>query len=196
MTFPVRFFSVLRENFRPSQTPGELFAQTRLPEVVLGSIRELGVYFFSLAMKRTLYVPSAPRKTFGAWVCLLAVVTLWAPMEAAAWHEYGMACCEGSMCMAHGHSKTNKLISREVPPGESPMNCEHHGDKGIIDCSLSCGHETSPSVTASVIFVLPNPAAICEPAPALAAPTSLAPTAFVPSDDPLAPPPRTSHFSL
>jgi hypothetical protein len=47
-----------------------------------------------------------------------------------------------------------------------------------------------------VIFVLPDSAAICEAAPALAAPMSFEPIALVPSYDPLSPPPRTSHFSL
>jgi hypothetical protein len=76
------------------------------------------------------------------------------------------------------------------------MNCEHHGNSGIIDCSMTCAHESSPSVTTAVIFALPDSAAIREPALAAAAPTSFAPTAFVPSYDPLSPPPRTSHFSL
>ena len=39
-------------------------------------------------MRRSLHVPIAPGRTFGAWVCLaLAVVMLWAPMGAAAWHQ-------------------------------------------------------------------------------------------------------------
>lgn len=138
----------------------------------------------------------APGKTLGAWVCLVAVVLLWAPMEAAAWHASGMACCEGAMCVAHRHSKANQPMQREATPRESPMNCEHHGDSGIVTCSMTCGHESSPTVTAGVIFVLPDSAAICEPARGLAAPTSFAPTASVPSYDPLSPPPRTSDFSL
>jgi hypothetical protein len=129
-------------------------------------------------------------------VCLLAVVLLWAPMEAAAWHANGMACCEGGMCVAHRHSKMNQPKPREIRPAESPMNCEHHGNSGMVNCSMTCGHESSPSVTTAVIFVLPDSAAICEPARALAVPTSFAPTAFFLSYDPLSPPPRTSDFSL
>ena len=128
-------------------------------------------------------------------MCLLAVVLLWAPMEAAAWHAKGMACCEGGMCVAHRHSKTNQPVPREAPLG-AQMNCEHHGNSGMVDCSMTCGHDSSPSVTTAIIFVLPDSAVICEPARTLASPTSFAPTAFVPSYDPLSPPPRTSHFSL
>jgi hypothetical protein len=147
-------------------------------------------------MKELAYVPIATGRKFRVWVCLLAVVMLWAPMEAAAWHANGMACCEGGMCMAHGHSKTNQPMPRGATSGESPVNCEHHGNSGIVDCSMTCGHESSSSVTPGVIFVLPRFAAICEPARTLGAPTSFAPTEFVPSYDPLSPPPRMSHFSL
>ena len=128
-------------------------------------------------------------------VCLVAVILLWAPMWAAVWHANGMACCEGGMCVAHGHSKTNQPMPREAT-GDSPINCTHHDDRVIAVCYMSCGQESSSSVTTAVIFVLPVPAAISEPAQALAAPTTFAPTAFVPSYDPLSPPPRTSHFSL
>ena len=148
-----------------------------------------------IKMRCSLHIPIAQGRTFGAWVCLLAVVMLWAPLEVAAWHANGMACCEGGMCVAHKHPKTNQPMPREVTPGVSPINCEHQGNNGTVDCSMTCGHETSPSVTAGVIFVLPESAAICEPAPALAAPVSFAPIALVPSYDPLSPPPRTSRFS-
>ena len=147
-------------------------------------------------MKRTLHVPIAPGRTSGAWVCLLAVVMLWAPIWAAAWQANGMPCCAGRMCMVHGHSKTNQPMPRETTPGESPMNCEHHGNAGIVDCSMTCGHEGSPSVTAGVIFVLPDSATLREPVLTLAASTSFAPAVSVPSYDPLSPPPRNSHFSL
>jgi hypothetical protein len=146
-------------------------------------------------MRNSLHTPIPPGRTFRAWVCLLAVVLLWAPM-AAAWLSNGMACCQGGMCMAHRHSKTNQPMPREATPSESPRDCEHHGDSGIVTCSMTCGHENSPSFTAGVIFVLPDSPAICEPARALAAPTSFAPTPFVPSYDPLSPPPRTSDSSL
>lgn len=76
------------------------------------------------------------------------------------------------------------------------MNCAQHGDSGMVNCFMSCGDDSGSSVTTGVIFVLPVPAAISEPTQASAAPTFFAPTAFVPSYDPLSPPPRTSHFSV
>jgi hypothetical protein len=149
-------------------------------------------------MKRTLHVPIAPGRTFGAWVCLLAVVMLWAPMGAVAWQANGMACCESGMCVAHGHSKTNQPIpqKQKATPGESPMNCEHQDDRGVVNCSITCGHESGASVTTAVIFLLPDPAVICRPSNTLTAPTISAPTAFVQWYDPLSPPPRTPYFSF
>ena len=76
------------------------------------------------------------------------------------------------------------------------MNCEHHGNAGIVDCSMTCGHESSPSITAGVIFVLPDSATLREPALTLAALTSFALAESVPFYDPLSPPPRNSDFSL
>lgn len=147
-------------------------------------------------MRRSLHVPIAPRRTFGAWVCLVAVVMLWAPMGAATWQANGMACCAGGMCVAHGHSRTNQPKPQETPPRESLTNCAHHGDNEMVNCSMSCGHDSGSSLTTAVIFVLPTPAAISEPTQASAALTNFAPMAFVPSYDPLSPPPRKSHFSL
>lgn len=147
-------------------------------------------------MRRSLHVPIAPGRTFEAWVCLVAVVMLWAPMGAAAWQANGMVCCEGGICVAHGHSRTNQPKPQETPPGESLMNCTHHGDSGIVNCSMSCGHNSSSSLATAVIFVLPVPGAISELSQVPEALTSFAPRTFVPSYDPLSPPPRTSHFSL
>jgi hypothetical protein len=142
------------------------------------------------AMKKAVHHTIAPVRTFGAWVCLFALVTLWAPMWAAVSNANAETCCEGGMCAAHKHSKTNQPAPRDA----AATNCDHHS--GIMNCSLSCGRDSSPSVTTALIFVLPGSTAICEPARVFAAPTGFAPTAFVVSYDPLSPPPRSSHFSL
>lgn len=129
-------------------------------------------------------------------MCLVATVLLWAPMWAAAWQANGMACCEGGMCAAHGHPGTKQPKPQLTAPKESLMNCAHHGESEIVNCSMSCGHDSRSSLTTAVIFVLPVPAAISKPTQASAALTFFAPTAFVPSYDPLSPPPRTSQFSV
>jgi hypothetical protein len=80
------------------------------------------------------------------------------------------------------------------------MECEHpsgspkHG--GMMNCSLSCCHENNVSVTNAIIFVLPEPAILSQPAQSMAAPHVLAPVEFAQSLEPLSPPPRGSFFSL
>lgn len=142
-------------------------------------------------MKRTSRIFLTLQRTFGAWACLLAVVLFWAPFWAAAWQTQGMACCEGGMCAAHAHGKPNQ--SR--PKQDSSASCEHQGS-GNPNCSMSCGQESSHSLTSAVIFVLPAPAIISQPALDTVASPSLAPAEFMQSFEPLAPPPRTSLLSL
>ncbi len=76
------------------------------------------------------------------------------------------------------------------------MHCEHHGGTGMTNCAMACCHESNPSLTTAVIFVLPDPASISQPARAMAAPANFAPTEFLQSFEPLSPPPRIALFSL
>lgn len=147
-------------------------------------------------MRTSLHFPIAPGRTTGAWVCLLAVVLLWAPMYAAAWQTQGMACCGGGFCAAHEHPKPSQSHRRQAMAREASTNCEHHGKGGFIACSMSCCHESGSSLTTAVIFLLPPTAIVSQPAAALASPVSFAPMAFVQSFDPPSPPPRTPLFSL
>lgn len=115
----------------------------------------------SLIMNRSLHPPIAPGRTLGAWVCLMAIVLLWAPLWASAWAARGMACCTGNMCAAHEHAKTN-------PAGknEAPRECERHGG-GIAACSMSCCHDQGASLLSGTLYVLPGPVAISLPAETL-----------------------------
>jgi len=117
-------------------------------------------------------------------------------MWAAAWQADGMACCDGGMCAAHGHSKPNHSRPQQATHQDSPMDCEHHGGSGTATCSLSCCRESSPSLTSAMIFVLPAPTTVSQPAQAMAAPANFVPAEFVQSFEPLSPPPRLSLFSL
>jgi hypothetical protein len=76
------------------------------------------------------------------------------------------------------------------------MNCDHHAGNGITACAMSCSHESASSLTTAVIFVLPAPAAVSQPAEAMATPANLAPTEFAHLFEPPSPPPRASLFSL
>ncbi len=155
----------------------------------------VGVSSCSKKMKTRRHVPIAPGKT-GAWVCLVAVMLLWAPLWATAWQSDGMDCCKGGMCMAHGHSKPNAAGSRQTSAEETPMQCGHHGGGSMADCSMTCCHQSSPDLKAPAIFVMPNPARIDQPLEVMSAAGNFAPTEFLQSFEPLSPPPRTPLFSL
>ncbi|MGB7848140.1 MAG: hypothetical protein WBL63_21195 [Candidatus Acidiferrum sp.] len=141
-------------------------------------------------------IPIAPGRIFGAWVCLVAMVLLWAPIWAAAWQADAMTCCNGGLCPAHGHSKTNHPSSQQKSPSNSPMDCDYH-DGGVVSrCSMSCSHDGNPLLTTAVIFVLPTPTYLSQPSQAIAALIQFTPTEFVQSFEPLSPPPRLSLFPL
>ena len=160
----------------------------------LATGRHYGITCKTCYMKTSRQFPIAPGRTFAAWVCLLAAVLIWTPLWATAWQSGGMACCTGGMCAAHGHAGTGPSQAKRHAPAEVPMDCEHHRGTGIADCSMSCCHGSSHSLTAAVLFVLPAPSGISELTPAMAAITIFAPTDFVQPFEPLSPPPR--NFSL
>ena len=147
-------------------------------------------------MKALRHFPIAPGRRMGALVCLLAVVMLWTPMWAAACQANGIACCSAGMCPAHAQSKTHPSGTQQSAPKPSPMDCEHHSGSGMAECSLSCCQESSHALTTALIFVLPEPAAVSEPAHAASAPAQFGSTEAAPSFDPPSPPPRTSLVSL
>jgi hypothetical protein len=150
--------------------------------------------FYHMATLR--YFPIAPGRKLGAWVCLAALLLLWSPAWAAAWHTEEMACCSGGMCLAHQHSKSGPSHQGQSKETETPMNCEHHGTTGLTSCSMSCCQESSTALTAGIIFVLPEPTSLSQPSEATAAPVVLSPVEFLQSLEPLSPPPRISLFSL
>ena len=145
-------------------------------------------------MRHSLHLPIAPGKKLAASLCLLAVLLIWAPAWAAVLQSHQMDCCADGLCPAHGghHSKSSEPASH---PAQSPIDCDqHHGSQqssGLAPCSLSCCHDSDHPTTTAVIFVLPAPTQIAEPAVAHASAPRLALTDFAHVSDPLSPPPRT-----
>ena len=126
-----------------------------------------------------------------AWLCLLAVVLLYAPMAGAAWSTRGtMNCCAGGLCpMAAHHHHRQRGTSAKDP---TPMNCGHEmggPSSAISSCMCSC---KIPARTALLpgAFLLPpaNDALVSDELsqPARMA-NSLEISRFV---QPLSPPPR------
>jgi len=147
-------------------------------------------------MRHSLQRPIAPGNRLSACVCLLAVLLLWSPLWAAAWQTHTMSCCTDGMCPLHGHSHPAPPKPQAPDPAQSHSDCEHHSaTQGMMNCSMSCCQDSSPSLTAGIIFVLPTPTMISSSALAIAAPQQTSAVAPVPSLDPPSPPPRATLLS-
>ena len=150
-------------------------------------------------MRPSLHPRLAPGRKRSAWVCLFAALLLWTPLWAAAWQANAMACCNGSLCAAHGGPKTDPSARRPTPPAR--VECQHQGNdktyKGLIDCSLSCCRDDGKtSLLGSVLFVLPSPATMLRAELATLAPQEICALGLLPSFEPPSPPPRISLRSL
>jgi hypothetical protein len=150
------------------------------------------------SMRPSLHHPIAPGKEVAAFVCLLAVLLLWAPAWAAALQSNQLDCCADGLCPAHGlHHKSSEPASH---PAQAPMDCDQQHSSptqsGFASCSLSCCQDSDRPTTTAVIFVLPSPAQLAEPALTLSAPPRIALTSVAHVSDPRTPPPRALVSSL
>lgn len=149
-------------------------------------------------MNRSLHVSVAPGRKMAGWVCLLAVMLLWAPLWAAALEASAMGCCADGFCgrATHEHQKTNQAVTVHPAPAERSMECEHQGGAarnkaGAMKCSISCCHQNEASLARLALFLLRVPSTLCGPAEVQTFKVFVAPVAFVPSLEPLSPPPRS-----
>src|SRR5438093_1426480 len=101
-----------------------------------------------------------------------------------AWPSYQSSCCSSRHCQlpAHHHQK---------PPAApaNHMDCGHEL-RGMLDCSMSCCHDSDRSQFTSIAFVLPASIAAASSI-AITSPIELAkPMDFPRCIEPLSPPPR------
>jgi hypothetical protein len=126
--------------------------------------------------------PQSRFRLLGAWVCLLAVASLFAPLAGAAWSTSAMDCCTGDHCTIpkHHHHKA-----------AAHLNCDHDNAGGRTECSMSCCQDEERFLATAMIFVMPLLAMSSAPlhvTPALEASRSIE----IPrSVQPLVPPPRS-----
>jgi hypothetical protein len=158
----------------------------RLSEVSLGSI---GVWYSVLVKRKTQHRVRAA----AAWLCMLAVVLLYAPMAGAALLAYGVDCCVGGFCNIpeHHHHKSQPAPAQDT----APMDCGHDMS-GMTSCSMSCCKDPARPALIPGAFVLP-PANFAPAASGVIRPIFLANTLeisrFV---KPLSPPPRFASSVL
>jgi hypothetical protein len=124
------------------------------------------------------------RRSISASICLLMVVLLYAPLAGAAWSSYQSACCTSGQCKipAHHHQKTPAAPANH-------MDCGHEM-RGMMDCAMSCCHDSERSLFTAIAFVLPASIAAA-PSVAVTSPIELSkPLDFPRSIEPASPPPR------
>jgi len=127
------------------------------------------------------------KRVLAAWVCLLAAVTLYAPLAGAAWWVHSMACCTADHCPIAQHHHQKKKASPH-----SDMDCGH--DTGeMMDCSMSCCQDSEKPLVTAVAFVLPHLVSAFAPASVVPATESARAVAILRSIEPLSPPPRFAH---
>jgi hypothetical protein len=127
------------------------------------------------------------KRLLAAWVCLLAAVTLYAPLAGAAWSVHAMGCCTGDHCSIAQHHHQKKQASPH-----SDVDCGH--DMGeMMACSMSCCQDSEKPLVTAVAFVLPLVLSGFTPASVVPA-AEIAHAVAVPRPvKPLSPPPRLAH---
>jgi hypothetical protein len=133
-------------------------------------------------------------RTAAAWLCLLAVSLLYAPLAGAALLAYGLDCCAGGFCTIpehHHHHQRQPALSQDP----APMDCGHDMS-GLTSCSMSCCKDPARPALIPNAFVLP-PAGFAPAAGEVFDPlevaSSLEISRFV---KPLSPPPRFASPAL
>lgn len=156
----------------------------------VGDVRasQLLAYDDLVANGLSVSVQLAPAKRVrAAWVCLIALVLLQAPLLGSACIAATGACCGQDHCpiAAHHHPAAS-----EPPAMDCGHDAGHHSTK-IRSCSMSCCHPAQQSAIHSVAFT--EPSATASVAFALLPETVSVPT--VPENpgffSPLSPPPES-----
>jgi len=127
--------------------------------------------------------PQARFRLLAAWVCLLAVASLFAPLVGAAWSTSAMECCAGDHCTIPKHHHRKAAAN---------LDCDHDNAGALTECSMSCCQDEDRPFATAMNFVMPVPtasSAAIHVTRAMDAPRSIE----IPrSVQPLVPPPRIS----
>ena len=130
-----------------------------------------------------------------AWISLLAILMMYAPIASATFMAVSGACCTGDQCPIHGNHHPARNNSN--PKNDSaPMDCGHeqHSANNMRSCSVSCCHSIEQSATHANIYLL-TPVSVTTGLALNASASTLASQRDIsPSFAPLAPPPK-SHLS-
>jgi hypothetical protein len=102
------------------------------------------------------------QKLLGALACLLAILSLYAPLGAAAFSPSVMACCTKGFCNIPQHHHKNKVaaVNHDSAAAHEAQHedCGHNmaaNVTGMSDCSMDCCQEHKTPAIGSVTFVMP-----------------------------------------
>jgi hypothetical protein len=125
-------------------------------------------------------------QTAAAWICLAAVVLLFAPMAGAAWNAYAMSCCNADHCPIpeHHHSKA----------AQHGQDCDSEKN-GMDACSMRCCQSSDHPAVTALIFVMPDGVSVVGPNAVTPAPPNAQANNFLCTLEVSSPPPRHA-FSL
>jgi len=122
-------------------------------------------------------------RAFAAWVCLLAVASLFAPLAGAAWSLNSMDCCNGDHCTVPKHHH------RQAPV---QADCDHENSSSLMNCSMSCCQDEERVFATAMNFVMPPAVADSAPADSVGAVQATRAIEIPRAVQPLIPPPRTT----
>src|ERR1700746_1120989 len=120
-----------------------------------------------------------------AWLCMLAVALLYAPLAVAALLANGVGCCASGYCPIREHHHQKKSPAQE----QAPMDCGHDMG-GMTACSMSCCPDASRPAVTPVAFVLPEAAFVASPTETVCPVHMLSVLEISQFSTPLSPPPR------
>ena len=144
-----------------------------------------GVLFVGLGYEKR-------RRVVSAWICMLALTLLHAPLAGAVWAANGMDCCAGGFCPVRGHDHITP--KRLAPQDAMPMDCGHdvngHRMAGVSECSMSCGQSPEHPTIIPGNFLLPDVAVLTGAVAVARAIQMSSPMEISWFSKPLSPPPR------
>jgi hypothetical protein len=129
-----------------------------------------------------------------AWISLLAVLLIYAPVASATLMAVTGACCGGDQCPIHGNHHPAKQNTSQHND-DAPVDCDRHGHSPnkMSSCSMSCCDTVEPAAVHAQIYVL-VPLSLGAPlALSLSAVPAISPAGIFASASPLAPPPKSSN---
>src|SRR5262249_51060360 len=135
-----------------------------------------------------------------AWVCLLTVAFLYAPLAGALLLARGADCCVGGYCKVptHHHEKQKAAAQQVAEQPSAGEACDHEKGSGshVTPCKMSCCPDTARPALMPVAFVLPVVTFSLEPAATIRPVTTARATEISRFARPLSPPPRLTSSLL